>query len=74
MQNPDPPKPATNWVPHRSIATGNPIGGAIAVLILPFVIPLYPNGVSHDDITIAFTALCTFIATYFIPDNPNRTP
>jgi hypothetical protein len=65
MQNPEPP---TNWVPHQSIVGGNTLGGAVAILLIPFVIRFYPAGVDHDSITVAFSALCTFIACYFIPD------
>lgn len=60
--------PTSSWVPNRSIAGGNSLGGAIAILLVPFVIRFYPAGVDHDSITIAFSALCTFIACYFIPD------
>jgi hypothetical protein len=68
MQNPEPPKPPTDWVPHQSIVGGNTIGGVVAVLVVPFILPLYPKGVDHDTITVALSALCTFIACYFIPD------
>lgn len=68
MQNPEPNQPARSWLPTQSIVGGNSIGGVIAVLLCPFILPLYPKGVDHDSITIAFGALCTFIACYFIPD------
>lgn len=65
MQNPE---PSNSWIPNRSIVGGNTIGGVIAILVVPFILPLYPKGVDHDSITVAFGALCTFLACYFIPD------
>lgn len=65
MQDPLPP---TNWLPTRSIVGGNSIGATLAILLVPFIIPLYPKGIDHDSITVAFSGLCTFIACYFIPD------
>jgi hypothetical protein len=73
MQDPEPPKQPTSWVPHQSIVGGNSIGGTVAILLVPFILPLYPKGVDHDTITLAFGALCTFIACYFIPDGKSRS-
>lgn len=78
MQDPDPPEqqPAptgwAKWKPHQSVVGGNTVGGAVAVLILPFVLRFYPAGVDHDNITVALSALCTFVACYIIPDSSNR--
>lgn len=69
MQNPEPP---TNWVPHRSIYGGAAVGGFVATLVIPFVIPFYPKSVDASQITIAITGLCCFIAGYLIPDTTNR--
>lgn len=72
MQDPEPPKPPTSWVPHQSVVAGSTIGGAVAVLVLPFIIRFYPSGIDHDSITASFTVLCTAIACYLIPDG-NRS-
>jgi hypothetical protein len=69
--NEQPVKPVS-WVPHRSVVGGNTLGGALAILLVPFVIRFYPASVDHDSITVAFSAVCTFVACYFIPDSPNR--
>jgi hypothetical protein len=73
MQDPEPSKPPTSWVPSQSIVGGNSIGATIAILVVPFIIPLYPKGIDHDSITLAFGALCTFIASYLIPDGKPRS-
>lgn len=75
MQDAEPtgqPSGWDKWKPHQSIATGNPVGGAVAILLVPFVLPLYPKGVDHDSITVAFSVLCTFLACYFIPDGDRK--
>jgi hypothetical protein len=64
-------QPTASWVPTRSIVGGNSIGAFIAVLVLPFILPLYPQGIDHDSITVAFSGICTFICCYFIPDRKN---
>lgn len=72
MQNPEPNTAPTSWLPHQSIVGGNTLGGAIAILLIPFVIRFYPAGVDHDSITVAFSAVCTFAACYFIPDGNRK--
>ena len=70
MQDPDPqPSGWAKWKPHQSVVGGNTIGATIAVLVVPFLIPLYPAGIDHDSITVAFSAFCTFCCCYFIPDS-----
>jgi hypothetical protein len=72
MQDPQPPK-SSNWVPSQSIVGGNTIGATVAVLVVPFIIPFYPKGVDPITISLAFGALCTFIASYLIPDGKPRS-
>lgn len=72
MQDPEPLKPSSSWLPSQSVVGGNSIGGFIAVLLLPFILPLYPKGVDHDSITVAFSAVCTFIFCYVIPDGNRK--
>jgi len=61
------------WRPHQSIVGGGSVGTLFAVLTLPFVLPLYPKGVDTNVITGAYTGLCVFIASYFIPDSQSRS-
>jgi hypothetical protein len=75
MQNPEPDNQPTGWdkwKPHQSVVGGNSVGAAVAVLLVPFILPLYPKGVDHDSITVAFSALCTFLACYLIPDGSRQ--
>ena len=67
MQDPEPDKPS-NWVPHQSVVAGNTIGGFVAVLMVPFIIPFYPKGTDPVTLSVAFGAVCTFVFTYLIPD------
>jgi fructose-specific phosphotransferase system IIC component len=70
MQDAEPAQSPTRWKPHQSVVGGATVGGFLAVLVV--------KGLEHyfktplDDITTtAITGLCTFAATYFIPDSPN---
>jgi hypothetical protein len=75
MQDPDPPAPSgwAKWKPHQSVVAGSSIGATVAILVVPFILPLYPKGVDPGTISEALTGLCIFIATYLIPDSSNRS-
>lgn len=64
MQDPQPP---TSWKPTRSVIGGSVLGTAVAQLVIAGV--QYFLKVQIDPVVGgAITTICTFAATYFIPD------
>jgi len=67
MQDPEPPKPATSWVPHQSV-----IGGLVIGQILGQVIVLacdqYLSKPPSPALGTALGGLITILCVYFIPD------
>jgi hypothetical protein len=79
MQDPELPGQSgwQKWKPHQSVVVGSTagggVGGSLAIMALPFILPHYPADY-HDLVTVAFTTLCTafctFVASYLTPDKP----
>ncbi len=67
MQNPDPPKSPTNWVPTQSTLGGGIFGTALAQIIVA-VCNRYLHTPLGAELASAITTVCVTACVYFIPD------
>jgi hypothetical protein len=67
MQNPEPPKPATNWTPHQSVVGGSIFGTALAQIVVAVCDQYFAHPLSAE-LASAVTTVCVTLCVYFIPD------
>lgn len=67
MQNPEPPKSPTNWVPSQSTIGGGIVGTALAQIVVAICNQYFSHPLSAE-LASAVTTLCVTACVYFIPD------
>lgn len=67
MQDPEPPKPTTNWVPSQSTVGGSIFGTALAQIVVA-ICDRYLHAPLGAELASAITTVCVTACVYFIPD------